>query len=94
MGRRGVWMLFLLVTCGPSEDAIREEIRIAGRCSVAADCVDIGSYCPYGCSIVVHKDEADRLRRYLQANTKNTCLYDCAQLKSITCDAGQCRANF
>ena len=94
MSKRMIWILYVLAGCGVSEDAVREEIRVAGHCSVAADCVDIGSFCPYGCSIVVHRDEADRMRRYLQANNKNTCLYDCAQLKSITCDSGQCKANF
>jgi len=84
----------LLGSCGLSEDAVREEIRIAGRCSLATDCVDIGSYCPYGCSVVVHKDEAERMRRFLSGQAKSTCLYDCAQLKAITCDAGQCRALF
>lgn len=94
MSKRVIWILCVLAGCGVSDDAVREEIRVAGHCRVAADCVDIGSFCPYGCSIVVHKDEADRMRRYLQANSKNTCLYDCAQLKSITCDLGQCKANF
>jgi hypothetical protein len=94
MTKRVLWGLLLLSACGLSEDAIREEIRISGRCATAADCVDIGSYCPYGCSIVVHKDEAERMRRFLQANAKNTCLYDCAQLQSISCEAGQCKANF
>ncbi len=84
----------LLGSCGLSESEIREEIRIAGHCSTAADCVDIGSFCPYGCSIVVHKDEADRLRRLLSAYAKNNCLYDCAELKAIRCEAGQCRAQF
>lgn len=89
-----VFGALVLLACGLSESDVRDEIRIAGRCLVATDCVDIGSYCPYGCSIVVQKDEADRMRHLLSAQAKNTCLYDCAVLKSITCEQGQCRANF
>ena len=92
-----LWSLLstlFFVSCGLSDDAIRQEIRTAGMCSAASDCVDIGSYCPFGCSVVVHKDEADRIRRLLLGNARNNCLYDCAQLKAITCEAGQCQAKF
>jgi hypothetical protein len=77
-----------------SSDEVQAEIRIAGRCTVAGDCVDIGSFCPYGCSIVVHKDEAERMRQFLAGQAKNSCLYRCAPLKAIACEAGQCRAEF
>ena len=91
------WSLFatlFFISCGLSDDAIRQEIRTAGMCSAASDCVDIGSYCPFGCSVVVHKDEADRIRRLLVGNARNNCLYDCARLKAIACEAGQCTAQF
>lgn len=80
--------------CGASEESIRAEISSAGTCTQAADCAVVGTYCPYGCSIVVNKNEVERIRKLLESNTSNTCLYDCVPLKSIACENGACVAKF
>jgi hypothetical protein len=88
--------LLLLATssCGRSEGEVRSEIARAATCTQASDCAVVGSYCPYGCSIVVNKSEVERIQKLLEANMNNTCLYDCAQLKSIACEGGACVAKF
>lgn len=83
-------VLLFAAACGASESDIRNEIAKASTCSAPSDCIDAGSYCPYGCNILVNKSEVDHIRALLQANSNNTCLYDCAQLLSIACENQHC----
>lgn len=88
--RTALFSLLFLVGCGASEESIRAEIRSAAACSQASDCAVVGTYCPYGCSIVVNKSEVERIRKLLEANSNNTCVYDCAVQTSIACENGAC----
>lgn len=78
------------VACGVSEAEVREEIRRANYCTTAADCGNAGSVCPYGCDILVNKSQVDAIAARLRATSNDTCLYDCAQLKSIACESQVC----
>ena len=87
------WLAFC-AACGVTEADIHEEIRQANTCSTVSDCGDAGSYCPYGCNVLVNKGQVERIRQLLQANSNNTCLYDCALLKSIACENQVCVAKY
>lgn len=78
--------------CGASEESIRSEIAQANTCERAEDCANVGTYCPYGCNILVNKSQASRIRALLEANNKNTCQYDCIALASIACENKICVA--
>jgi hypothetical protein len=75
--------------CGPSEEDIKKEIEAARPCASADECVDIGGYCPFGCSITVNKKEADRVRDLVEGYESN-CVYSCIASKGISCEAGRC----
>jgi hypothetical protein len=80
-------------SCGPSESSLRQEIDQANHCQVASDCADAGSVCPFGCNILVHKDEVAAIRARLRAYEMgggSRCAYDCRALQSIQCTAGRC----
>lgn len=80
----------LLASCAVSDDSIREEIAIANTCTQASDCVDVGSYCPFGCDILVNASQADRIQSLLESHEDNSCAYDCAAISWISCEAGVC----
>jgi hypothetical protein len=77
-----------------SEASIRAEIASANTCTQATDCVSVGTYCPYGCDILVNASQADRIQSLLESHNDNTCQYDCASLSWISCDAGACVGHF
>ena len=88
---RTVLLLCLFcASCGVSEAEVREEIRRANFCTTAADCGSAGTVCPYGCDILVNKSQVDAIAARLSATSKSTCVYDCAQLKSIACENQIC----
>ncbi len=74
-------------------DAVIDESR---HCSEAADCVDAGSQCPFGCYVIVNANEVDRVRdafgQYAAAcNEKGSiCEYDCGPLGGIDCVEDLC----
>jgi hypothetical protein len=84
--------LGLLVGCGPSETAVRSAIEKANYCDVAEDCGNAGSVCPFGCDVLVNVDEVGAIRDLMQnyAQGRSVCLYDCAALQEVTCEAGIC----
>lgn len=92
---RGAALLALVAGCNPTESQVRAEISAGQTCAVAAECVDLGAYCPFGCNIVVHRDQADRIRALLVSyRSDDSCVYDCAALQSIACEAGRCMAKY
>ncbi|MCS6912027.1 MAG: hypothetical protein RMK29_19910 [Myxococcales bacterium] len=88
------WLLWLWtalgVSCALPEDAVRQEIRQANTCNLAADCVDLGAHCPFGCNVLVHRSQAGRLAELLRTEGNRRCLYACPPLRSISCDNGVC----
>ena len=83
-------LLALSLSCGPTQDEIRAEIRSANTCTTASDCSNVGTYCPYGCNILVNKSQAERIRQLLESNHENNCAFDCIPLQSIACENQIC----
>jgi hypothetical protein len=81
--------LLTVPACSPSEEDIKEEIQAARACVITEECIDVGSTCPFGCSIVVNKQDADRIRDLVEGYSSN-CQYDCVATQGVTCKAGRC----
>jgi hypothetical protein len=79
--------------CAPSDKDIQAEIEAARACADVSECVDIGGECPFGCSIVVNKGSAARIKELLKGHNE-TCAYDCVATSGIECKAGLCAATF
>jgi hypothetical protein len=90
------WLLLGGFACAPSESAIREAIDEASYCDVAEDCANAGGQCPFGCDVLVNASEVEVIRdlmaRYAERGAE--CLYDCAALVEIRCDAGTCVGDY
>ena len=76
-----------------SEDDIKARIDAANYCTVASDCVNVGSKCPFGCAIIVNAAEADEIEALVDDYDSN-CMYDCMGLDGIECLAGKCEGIF
>ena len=48
-------------------EAVRGEISRANYCAADSDCVDIGPQCPYGCNLMVNKNERQRIQDRINA---------------------------
>ncbi|MFH2005752.1 MAG: hypothetical protein ABI333_04105 [bacterium] len=83
-----------LPACGPTADDIRSEIAAAGYCDVPADCVSVGAYCPFGCTIPVNDAEEERIRNlildFYDAHPGEQCMYDCLPTNGFDCVEGSC----
>lgn len=79
-----------------SEKYIKAEIEKANYCNFKEDCVNIGSVCPFGCDILVNKNEAKRISGLIGAFQDCTfgvckfCDYMCIQFKGIDCIDKKC----
>lgn len=86
-------LLSLFLGCA-TEARVEAAIEEASYCTDADDCVDVGSYCPFGCYIVVNEAEADHIldliERYERQHFGSMCMYDCAMAGDITCEEGRC----
>jgi hypothetical protein len=86
--------LALVAACGPSESHVKEEIAQANHCTAPADCVNLGSHCPFGCYVLVNQSEADRIadliQEYDDAHSRSQCMYDCIAFTGIGCREHQC----
>jgi len=69
-------------------------IKSSNFCGVAADCIDIGGACPFGCHNVVNRAEAERIKTSLTAFSSNSlvpCKNRCSALPiKIECKVGKC----
>lgn len=86
--------LFVLASASGclTEGHVARSIDAANRCEVAEDCVDVGSACPFGCAIYVHRAEAEQIRAELErwGRSRGTCAYDCAPVSGVVCEARRC----
>ncbi|MEI8364164.1 MAG: hypothetical protein WCF78_01775 [archaeon] len=92
-------LIFLFCT-GPSEKRVNQEIKNANFCFISDDCLQIDGSCPFGCTILINKNEETRIRDLIFEYHKNklslsTCVYDCPvydrpQFKSINCVDNKC----
>jgi hypothetical protein len=69
--------------------AIQAAIIEANHCREDSDCSLVGSYCPFGCHIYVHKDEAARIRELVEGY-QSTCIYSCIYSPGPACRDGTC----
>jgi len=84
-------LLFLLAAC--TTDSVENAIEDANYCETVDECVDIGSYCPFGCTILVNEAEADRIERKIEAWDAvhpGQCMYDCVAISGYDCAEGKC----
>ncbi|MDD4319016.1 MAG: hypothetical protein PHW10_01695 [Candidatus Peribacteraceae bacterium] len=86
-----LFAVLLLSACAPSERQVKAELEKANRCEEAADCVLIGSKCPFDCYIYVHKDEAARMKAVVE-NFDAQCIYSCIQSTGVECEDNKCVA--
>jgi len=70
---------------------IRDEIEEARACTADEDCVEVGSVCPFGCSIAVNRAHEDRIGELLDSY-ESDCTYACAAIDRIECVANTCMA--
>lgn len=85
--------LALAATSGCRTEAqVARSIAAANRCEVVEDCVDVGSACPFGCAIYVHRAEAEQIRAELErwSQSRGACVYDCAPVVGVTCESNRC----
>lgn len=80
----------LLAGCAGQLD-LADELAAANHCETEADCVLIGSKCPFDCYIYVHANEADRLRTAVEEYPSN-CTYSCIQSFGVECRDNKCAA--
>jgi hypothetical protein len=80
-----------LAGCASAEARLRADLEAANRCETPADCVLIGSKCPFDCYIYAHKDEAVRMTAALDAYP-SACEYSCIASSGVDCVQGKCQA--
>jgi hypothetical protein len=79
-----------LAGCLSAEASLRQALEEANRCEEASDCMWIGSKCPFGCEIYVHKDEAETMKTLVDG-FDSTCVYGCIQTFGVDCVEKQCQ---
>lgn len=88
----GILTALFLTACSASsalEQEIRAEIEQANYCQIPADCVDVGSVCPFDCHILVHSTQADRITGLLD-DYQSTCAYSCVATTGVDCVHNEC----
>lgn len=71
---------------------ISSEIKRADYCDIDADCVIAGSKCPFGCAIIVNKNETGRIMRMVNTYSSN-CNYSCAaECQKAICQNNRCQS--
>ncbi len=78
-----------LAACASEEQIIERAIEQANHCETKEDCTYVGSVCPFGCTIYVHRDEAERIQPMIE-NFQSDCVYDCARTYGVECVEEQC----
>ncbi len=71
------------------EEFIQSQMDKANYCSVKEDCVLAERKCPFGCNILVNKNELDKINRMI-GEYKQTCNLTCASLRYYGCDLNKC----
>jgi hypothetical protein len=84
-----ILLLSWLLACGAREARVEAKLDDMNYCEEAADCVDVGGECPFGCYVLVNEAEASAARALLDRHV-GTCVYDCAAPTEILCEAGRC----
>jgi hypothetical protein len=78
-----------LIACTPTEKQVRRQLDSANYCKVAADCLNVGPACPFGCQVYINKAEETKVNKLLEAyNSK--CVYGCLACPGVECIDGKC----
>ena len=85
-----LFCLLLLTACNVQYN-VELQLDEANYCEVANDCISIGQKCPFGCNILVNKEEADIMQRKLNALPDTRCTYDCIKISEIVCEENKCK---
>lgn len=72
-----------------SEGQIKREIEQARYCDTKNDCTPVNSQCPFGCYVIVNKNEAQRIEQLI-SSFRSTCTYSCIELKGFDCINKKC----
>ena len=67
-----------------------EQIQLANYCDTTYDCVDAGSFCPFGCQNYVHRSRAKDIE-VLMSKVEQTCMFDCGRTYAL-CKENKCEA--
>ncbi|MEI8364162.1 MAG: hypothetical protein WCF78_01765 [archaeon] len=83
---------FILYAFSPTEKQINKEIIKANYCSVKEDCSAKLGACPFGCNILINKNEETRIQKLITRYYVNNegCAYDCGPIKNFGCITGKC----
>jgi len=71
---------------------ISRAIARAGDCQTDADCVIVGSVCPFSCAIVANIAEAGRIEKMARA-FPSTCELNCLGQETAVCEENKCRVS-
>jgi hypothetical protein len=75
------------------EEKIKQAIEKAKYCKQKEDCVKIPSQCPFGCWVVVNKNESERIQGMIDSY-ESECVYGCVELKGYDCIDNKCIASY
>lgn len=76
-----------------TEAQVWDEIMRSTYCNTAEDCVQFYPGCPFGCGLVVSKNDSERVREAIRAYAGPRCVYSCVALEyKITCSNHTCGA--
>ncbi|MEI8364161.1 MAG: hypothetical protein WCF78_01760 [archaeon] len=83
---------FILYKFSPTEKQVSKEIIKANYCSVKEDCISVGPSCPFGCSILINKNEEIRISSLISKYNGGIkgCVYSCMELQGINCVNNKC----
>ncbi len=73
---------------------VSRQISSARACHEDADCVNLGSYCPFSCVVSVNRSEQDRIIELLEGyetDCESRCRFS---PKEVRCSAGRCEPAF
>ena len=73
----------------PLSSEIADAIEAARGCADVTDCALVGSYCPFGCYIVVHQDKVEEVRELIESY-RFPCQYQCLPMGEIRCVDDRC----
>lgn len=76
-------------TSASGEKVIQHAIDEANYCDTEADCVMVGSKCPFGCYIYSNAKESDRMTKMIDAY-ESTCVYSCLENFGVDCINNKC----
>lgn len=83
----------LAAGCFPTENRVERFIDEANYCETADECVNLGSYCDFGCYVLVNEAEAEDVQRridnYYDTHPDN-CALDCIAADGFDCVGRTC----